>query len=254
MIYTFGDGFAAGHIWPEWPQMLELVTQQPVKNYGHIGAGNEFIFNCAAHAFNNACNEDIFVVQWAEPNRFDKLLQDQTWATLNAEDVDYSGILANVGNHRWWSTSNSKLEAIRYYKEYYVQSVQSLNRTVLYMIALSKMLETKNINHCFFSTYELDYAGHELFSTVETLPWTAWPAMETYSYKFSFRGKEIQPHPIIHLHYVIDYILPSLNLKLYKDKTSAIIDIVSAKMFEPYYYDRIQQLEDLKNEVSLLFK
>jgi hypothetical protein len=63
MIYTFGDGFAAGHIWPEWPQLLEAVTQTEVKNFGHVGAGNEYIFNCAIKSALTANKTDIFLVQ-----------------------------------------------------------------------------------------------------------------------------------------------------------------------------------------------
>ena len=42
-IFCFGDGFATGHIWPEWPQILqELAPQYQVINTAGIGAGSEF--------------------------------------------------------------------------------------------------------------------------------------------------------------------------------------------------------------------
>jgi hypothetical protein len=74
MIYTFGDGFAAGHIWPEWPQLIELITATKVDNFGHIGAGNEYIFNCVVKTAANANKNDLFFIQWANPLRFDKLI------------------------------------------------------------------------------------------------------------------------------------------------------------------------------------
>ena len=74
MIYTFGDGFAAGHIWPEWPQLIELLTSTEVNNFGHIGAGNEYIFNCAVKSALTANTQDLFLIQWADPIRFDKLI------------------------------------------------------------------------------------------------------------------------------------------------------------------------------------
>ena len=43
-IYTFGDGFATGHLWPEWPQILQaLVPDYQVHNTAGIGAGAEWL-------------------------------------------------------------------------------------------------------------------------------------------------------------------------------------------------------------------
>ena len=40
-IFCFGDGFATGHIWPEWPQILQaLVPQHQVINTTGIGEGD----------------------------------------------------------------------------------------------------------------------------------------------------------------------------------------------------------------------
>jgi hypothetical protein len=43
-IFCFGDGFATGHIWPEWPQILQaLVPNCQVVVTAGIGAGSEFL-------------------------------------------------------------------------------------------------------------------------------------------------------------------------------------------------------------------
>ena len=37
-IVCLGDGFAANHIWPEWPAIIQaLYPDITVKNYGEIG-------------------------------------------------------------------------------------------------------------------------------------------------------------------------------------------------------------------------
>ena len=43
-IFCFGDGFATGHIWPEWPQILQtLLPDKQIINTAGIGAGAEFL-------------------------------------------------------------------------------------------------------------------------------------------------------------------------------------------------------------------
>ena len=49
-IYTFGDGFATGHIWPEWPQLLQaLLPDYTIINTAGIGAGCEFLISELVH-------------------------------------------------------------------------------------------------------------------------------------------------------------------------------------------------------------
>jgi len=146
MIYTFGDGYAAGHIWPEWPQMLELLYPDiGVYNFGHIGAGNEFIFNCAVKAALTASSTDLFVIQWALPTRFDKMIEDDSWIDINTSDTVYKGIYATQFGQHWWTTSASVLPIVTTYHSVYIQREQAMNTSILYMISLSKMLHSLNI-------------------------------------------------------------------------------------------------------------
>ncbi len=195
-IYTFGDGFASGHIWPEWPQLLDALTGS-VENYGHIGAGNEFIFNCAIKAAVKAKSDDIFLVQWAQSNRFDKLLEDEYSTTIKQADPIYKDIEATVFGQTWWSSSASKLEIIKSYHRL-VGPTQSQNRSKLFAISLSHTLKSLGIKHLYFSTYAVDFLDKD----TEVLPWVDTDGMESYSQKFSNRGDEVQPKPIIHLTYL----------------------------------------------------
>jgi hypothetical protein len=81
-IYTFGDGYASSHIWPEWPVILQaLLPECDFTHYGAVGAGNEYILNAVVQA-DLLDSDAYFLVQWALANRFDKLLEDSSWDTL----------------------------------------------------------------------------------------------------------------------------------------------------------------------------
>jgi hypothetical protein len=252
MIYTFGDGFAAGHIWPEWPQFIELTTGQSTINYGHIGAGNEFIFNCAVKASLIANSSDIFLVQWAIPNRFDKLIEDQTWNDLHKSDPIYKEIQATQFNQTWWSTSASELDKISEYKSFYVQDQQAVNRSILYMISLSKMLDFLNIKHVYFLTYNFDYSQHQNYDDLVKLPWVdLTSSMQDWSKNLPERGNEIQPAPKVHFKYVVEKILPKLDFNFVV--TDDMINLIDNYQFTAFDPDRDYIWNKFKNEFSLLF-
>lgn len=254
MIYTFGDGYAANHIWPEWPQFVELLTNVPVKNFGHIGAGNEFIFNCAVKSSLTANESDIFLIQWSLPNRFDKILENEEWKLLQETDTVYKNIIANVFEQTWWSTSNSQLKEILNYNDFYVQKTQAINQSLLYMISLSNMLSNLKIKHYYFSTPTINWNNNYLFKFVNKLPWIEKMGMEEWSSNLEFRGNQIQPSPVIHFKWVVEKILPALKINIEKDIIDKIYKILIDNQFEPYYFDREQKWKNLKNEISLLFK
>lgn len=254
MIYTFGDGYASGHLWPEWPQILESLIQQPVVNFGHIGAGNEYIFNCAVKTALIADSKDTFLIQWSNPNRFDKLLQDNNWEQLNDKDEIYKGIIANAYNQQWWATSASILPEIKHYNNFYIQKEQALNRSVLYMISLSKMLTALDLQHYYFQTETVDYSNHNNYEDVLNLPWIEMTGMDNLSRMHPLRGNEIQPSPIVHFEWIIEKILPKLHFEIDSDKVKKISKLIKDQNFIPYHYDRVQIWKNLKDEISLLFK
>jgi len=239
-IYTFGDGFAAGHIWPEWPQLLDAITGS-VENYGHTGAGNEFIFNCAVKASLRASPDDIFLVQWAESSRFDKIIEDSFSEYVKQADNVYRDIDKTVFDQTWWCASASKQAII---KNYYrmIGPIQSQNRSKLFAITLSHTLKSLGIKHLYFSTYSVDFLDND----TELLPWIDTDGMESYSQKFSNRGDEVQPTPIVHLNYLKENILPRLNIEL----DQKIVDLVENVNFVAYDPDRGEKWNDLREKIS----
>lgn len=239
-IHTFGDGFASGHIWPEWPQLLDAITDS-VENYGHIGAGNEFIFNCAVKAAIKANSDDIFLVQWAPSVRFDKLLEDSYSESIKQQDPVYKDIDNTVFDQTWWSSSASEQEVIKNYHRL-VGPAQAQNRSKLFAISLSHTLKSLGIKHLYFSTYAVDFLDKD----TELLPWVDTDGMESYSQKFSNRGNEVQPKPIVHLTYLREKILPKLDITL----NQKIVDLIEGTEFVAYDPDREETWNDLRKEIQ----
>ena len=245
MIYTFGDGFAAGHIWPEWPQILEAITQTPVVNFGHIGAGNEYIFNCVIKAALTAKESDLFLVQWADPQRFDKIMEDTRWADLQQTDPKYKNIKSTVFDQTWWSTSGSELKEIQKYRNFYIQVEQAMNRSVLYMISASMMLKSLNINHKYFLTYKFDYSIHDNFSELSALPWIDFEGMDEWTANTGIRGDETQPSSQSQLAWVENKLLPYCPFNV--DNLNKIRYLINNQKFKPYDPDRAQIWSNITN-------
>jgi hypothetical protein len=252
MIYTFGDGYASGHIWPEWPQLLEAISHQAVENFGHIGAGNEYIFNCAVKSALTARPSDIFLIQWSKPDRFDKIVQDEIWQKLHMSDEKYKNIESKIFHQSWWATSASTLKEIQHYNKFYIQEEQAINRSVLYMISLSKMLKSLNITHYYFQTYTINYSNHSNYTDLLSLPWIEFSGMAEWAKLHPLRGNEIQPAPIVHFDWLVEKLLPKLNIIIDEEKRLALTQ--KLRNFVPYHYDRKQIWENLKNEISVLLK
>lgn len=251
MIYTFGDGFAAGHIWPEWPQFIEVLTKQPVNNFGAVGAGNEFIFSSAIHAMISAEPNDIFLIQWTLSNRFDKIKQDSIWENLHQSDPVYKNISIKAFNNNWWLTSNSQLADIKNYHNFYIQDKQSDNRTLTYMISLANTLDSKKINYLYLSSYPLNRLfDHILFDECLKLNWLTLDSMEFFSRLFDNRGTEIQPSPIVHFEWCL-LLLSKLNIPPLKNEDK-IRSLIKSYKFEPYHPDREHIWSILKNEINML--
>lgn len=247
MICTFGDGFAAGHIWPEWPQLVEVLTRTSVENYGHIGAGNEYIFNCAVKKALLSNKDDIFLIQWADPFRFDKLVEDHAWVDLQQKDDVYRNINSTVFSQDWWCTSGSTLPEIKQYKKFYVQGTQAINRSVCYMISLSKMLDSFGIKHGYFLTYPFDYTAHSNYKDLVNLPWIDNVDMDTWTKNTGVRGDEIQPSTVSQCMWVIDKLTGFLNID--QHHASKVLSLIQESTIIPYDADREKFWQDFKNKL-----
>ena len=230
-IYCFGDGYATGHIWPEWPQILQaLLPDYKVINTAGIGAGAEWLVTRMIQQLKDIPGNRV-VWQWPQANRFDKLIEDEFWKSMANSDPVYHFNLHNNDNQIWWLSSASTMPEIQKYHREYVQTQQHQQRLINYQLLVKNTLENLNCPHVFFSTQQQEiYSQQSRFSTT--------------------RQKEIQPSPIVHFNYCIEQILPKFNL------TSPIKDqlelLITNQKWTPYDPDRQHIWQEIKDQLKTL--
>lgn len=186
-LFTFGDGYATGHIWPEWPQILEAVlpTYQHV-NCAAVGAGAEWLVDQLVQHLPDMAGATV-IFQWPMAERFDKLIEDTHWqAVADADPVYYF----NQYNS-WWLSSASQQQIIRNYHQTYVQKQQHKNRLKNYQILVEQTLQNLGCRYLAISTDDQSlFAGEPRFA--------------------GFLQEHVQPTPPVHAAYIADVILPQL--------------------------------------------
>lgn len=207
-IYTFGDGYASNHIWPEWPVILQaLLPEYSFSHYGAVGAGNEFILNAVIQS-HQTDPDAYFLVQWAQANRFDKLIEDSTWDNIIDTDPVYHFNRVQLAENQWWISSASRQQTVIDYHKHYIQQKQSRVRTLNYIYLAGNLLKNKSL---FFSTANLKFSKDKQ-KYINNNNWVE-KNMVDFSFEPRFskvRQTEVQPSPIVHLAYVKEHLLPNL--------------------------------------------
>lgn len=186
-IFTFGDGYATGHIWPEWPQILEaaLPDYQHV-NCAAVGAGAEWLVDQFVQQILNMAGATV-IFQWPQADRFDKLIEDESWQTV----ADADPVYAFNQHNSWWLSSASQQPPVLEYHQQFVQRHQHENRLKNYQILVEHTLKNLGCTYLSISTADqMQFANEPRFADV--------------------RQDHVQPSPPVHLAYVNDVILPQL--------------------------------------------
>lgn len=206
-IYTFGDGFATGHIWPEWPQILQaLVPEYSVVNTcSAIGAGAEYLVTGFVDLIPEIKNQ-LVIFQWPQASRFDKLIEDESWFRVGKTDPAYHFNFYKRPYGIWWISSASQQPQVKEYHENFVQSGQHKIRLQNYQTLVRNTLENLNCAYYFTSTDEQQY-----YSTLTRFAET--------------RQQQVQPSPAVHYYFLTEKILPNISI--------------------PYDATRAQRLENL---------
>jgi hypothetical protein len=226
-IYCFGDGYATGHIWPEWPQILEVLLPDVAVNIiAGVGAGDEWLVTQLIHEL-PAIADSTVIFQWPNPGRFDKLLQDKKWQLIAESDPVYFFNFYTTHNQKWWLSSASELIEIKNYHET-VQSKQHAQRQENYKILVNHALKNINCKVIYTSTdQENKFSMQQRFSTT--------------------RQNQVQPSPIVHFYFVKEVLLPQLNfVSLYVDQTEK--EILKQK-WVPYDVDRTEIWDSIKQKI-----
>jgi hypothetical protein len=247
MIYTFGDGFAAGHIWPEWPQILLAVCNEPVINYGYPGAGNDLIFSMATEIALSAANPSTFIIQWTSWNRFDKLLEDDSWNNTIQNDKKYSHAVYEIDNKKWWLSSGST--QLHTYHTHYQQQKQRQLFDIYHMVLLANFLKQKGHVCLYCLTYDFDTSKltKKQLTLLDQLPWVNKLLGMDSIISNTDRGTEIQPLPLGHARWISDFLsLPAIN----NTKLTQLIDLISTQQWAPYDPDREELWTQLVQKLS----
>lgn len=213
LIITAGDGFAANHIWPMWPRLLsKYMPDHQIISTGKPAAGNEFIFNSVLSAISYK-TPDLVLVQWAQCQRLDLLVDNQDKRDTALQDEVYHHNLYRIEKNEWWLSNASTQNYVRQYHSEYIGHKQALSRTKNYIISLAAILHSREIPFRFFSTYDVEcYPDSDI-------DWDHWAwheagkGMEHYSRQPQFvdiRGSEVQPSTAVHDAWLQEVLVPSL--------------------------------------------
>jgi hypothetical protein len=224
-IFTFGDGYATGHIWPEWPQILRaLLPEYQIINTAGIGAGAEFLVSGLIDLLPIMHHQQA-IVQWPQAIRFDKLLQDQSWDSIISNDSIYHfNRVHDTQQREWWLSSAS--DSVKFYHEHYVQSLQCNRRLEIF-----KTLVTHTLNDIGCSTV-----------------YTSTQDQEVYSKQTKFittRQDQIQPSPIVHFYWIVEKILPKLTVQVDQSRLLILEALINKTNWVPYDPDRDSIWQDI---------
>jgi hypothetical protein len=226
-IYCFGDGYAHGHIWPEWPQILQtLLPDHTVIIVSGVGAGPEYLVTQFSELL-PLSGKVIF--QWPQPNRFDKIIEDNNWAQIVKNDPVYHFNTYIDGHKKWWLSSASTNSDVRVYHNKYIQPVQANIRLKTYQTLVRTILENTDCQYTFTSTHE-----QEIYSRQN----------------LTIRGSEIQPSPLSHFDFLLEKIMPAINL--HNSHAQILKDLITEQLWIPYDPNREEIWANLKDRFKTL--
>lgn len=231
-IFCFGDGFATGHIWPEWPQILQaLLPQYQVINTAGIGAGSEFLVSGFVDLIKDM-QDSIVIFQWPSIKRFDKMLQDDSWqSTISNDPVYHFNVNTDLGNRLWWLSSTSTNEEIKNYHTRFVQSQQHARREQVYRTLVLNTCNNLNCRVIYTSTYEQDRFSR--------------------STRFKLnRQDQVQPSPIVHFYWLIEKILPHVDIVIDRQQQKTLETIINQTTWTPYDPDREEIWSQIKDQLA----
>ena len=216
----FGDSVAVPPWYPDyikWPEIIKLMTKGVnLTNLSRYGAGNEYIANAIQQNIDNC---DVAIVQWAQPNRLDLVLDhiephNTIWKTTIANDPVYSNNIIELGNTKIWLSSGSTTNLVKEYHSKFISLAQHQLRSQMYINYVMLLLEQKKINYKFMLSVDSQYLSNKITTT----PWawhSEWKGMCEFRFVSKFSELDLgltQPIPLIHFDFIKQFIMPSINL------------------------------------------
>ena len=230
-VICLGDGFATGHIWPEWPQIIKaLMPDYNITIISGVGAGTEFLVSEMLTLKDIQGAHVIF--QWPTHNRLDKLLEDDTWDTLIKQDQVYRENFVDTKTGRWWLSSASNIEPVRQYHKFFIQEKQLKLRQEVYKQLVTSFLRDNHCNFIFTGTQEQDeFSRQKRFA--------------------SLRQAEVQPSPFVHYKFATEILLPELGVSPNNELSSKLENIILSTKWIPYHPDRDYIWSTILNQLTV---
>ena len=213
----YGDTIAVPASWyPDylkWPELIQLMTHNvALTNCSRYGAGNEYITNCLQE---NIKHQDCVLIQWAQPNRLDLVLdhRDTFWTDTIAADLVYNNNKVNVGSDQFWLSSASTTAPVREYHEKFISIRQHQLRSQLYIDYATLLLKQHDIEFKFMLTEDSEYLAH-----IDPTNWIwhgPWHGMRNFKKHSKYSELDFglnQPIPLIFFEFIKLFIMPQVNL------------------------------------------
>lgn len=220
-IFCIGDGYAYGHIWPEWPQIIQaLLPQYKIVLISGIGAGNEFLISKFLELGKEIQNQKV-IFQWADAFRFDKLVQDSSWISLGESDPVYHFNFYQSNDKNWWLSSDSQNIKVQEYHNFYIQDKQAKLRLQNQKTLVEHYLQNNQCDYYFTSTQEqMKFNNDSRFDQLAS--------------------KEIQPTPMVHFYFVVEVLLPAISITCDTDRADMLKQRIANQNWIAYDPDRIE--------------
>ena len=231
-IFCFGDGFATGHIWPEWPQILQtLLPEYQVINTAGVGAGIEFLVSGFVDLI-DSMHDSIVIFQWPSAARFDKMIEDNSWQNIIANDPIYHfNINADSQDRKWWLSSASTVQEVQNYHRCYVQQNQHNRRQQVYWTLVSQTAANLDCQIVHTSTLSADTFGQDI--------------------RFrSTRQTQVQPSPIVHFYWLIEQIIPQTAITVDQNLQKELELLINRTPWIPYDPDRESIWSDINAKLK----
>lgn len=238
-IFCFGDGYAHGHIWPEWPQLIQVLFPEMKVCIGSgVGAGNEFLVKQLLD-FGDQVQDQLVIFQWAQAQRFDKVVENDEWLEICKKDKVYHFNLYSDLDTTWWLSSASDNVNVKNYHDFYIQQKQANIRLDMYKKLVKGYLRNLNCKVIFTSTKQIEEFSHHTRFT-------------------NTRGDQEQPSPIVHFDYIMEELLPQTDLVPDEKVLEYTNHLIRSTKWKPYHKDRFENLNNMiaqagkiKNKVQI---
>jgi len=233
----FGDSVAVPDWYPaffKWPEIIKFMTRDvDLVNLSRYGAGNEYILQCLRHNFKG---NDVVLVQWAIPDRFDLVVRstDDFWNQQISQDPVYNNNTCALGRDRYWLSSASQNSHVQTYHQKYISHRQHQLRSQCYVEHATLLLESKSIQYRFLLTQDSPYLEESVTDTTNWCWHDAFKGMESFRKISAYAALDlgiVQPISLIHFDFIKQFIMPSLDLP-WRDATE--ITAVENMLYRKY--------------------